>query len=217
MAAGAPGPDDGAVVAALGRPETFDEAADRKAEASRLRRSRQTVLNLTLSLAASLGVVLFLVLVVVRPDQPPRDAIDYAQVAADAQPTTDEPLIVPALPDDWTANHAALERGSDGVAAWYVGFVTPKTQFVALTQGVGANSTWLDARLRNAQANGELSVEGVPWLLYSQRDDKDAGNLAFAMTTMAGDSTIILSGTATDEEFVAMATSIADDIMELSE
>ena len=56
------------IVAELGRPETPEETANRKAERSRLHRSNQTALNLVAALIVCLVVVLLIVLVVVRPD-----------------------------------------------------------------------------------------------------------------------------------------------------
>src|SRR5690606_24284365 len=53
---------------------TAEEAA---AERRRQRRNRQTVFNLVIAMVASLGVMLFLVLVVVRPEPAPRAPIDY--------------------------------------------------------------------------------------------------------------------------------------------
>ena len=88
-----------AVVAELGRPETPEEYAARKAEASRLRRSRQTTKNLWLSILATLVVVLGLVLIVPRGDMKLTPDVDYAAVAADAQGTVDVPLAVPELGD----------------------------------------------------------------------------------------------------------------------
>ena len=49
------------VVAELGRPETAEETAARKAENSRNHRSRQTVNNLVYSLLATLGIVVVIV------------------------------------------------------------------------------------------------------------------------------------------------------------
>ena len=57
------------IVAELGRAETPGETAERKAAASATRRSGQTALNLFIAVLASLGVVAFVVVVVVRPDQ----------------------------------------------------------------------------------------------------------------------------------------------------
>ena len=73
------------IVAELGRPETPQETADRRAAAAAKRRSNQTVFNLVIATVASLGVVLLLVLVVVRPDPGPAEPIDVAAIAADAR------------------------------------------------------------------------------------------------------------------------------------
>ncbi|MEO7348435.1 MAG: DUF4245 domain-containing protein, partial [Terrimesophilobacter sp.] len=77
-------PKEPRVVAELGRPETPQEAADRRAEASRVRRQSKTFVNLVIALLASLAVVAVVVLVVVRPDAAPREPIDYAAIAAEA-------------------------------------------------------------------------------------------------------------------------------------
>ena len=55
------------VVAELGRPETSQETADRKAESSRLYRVRKTPSNLVWALLVSLGVVLVMVMITPRP------------------------------------------------------------------------------------------------------------------------------------------------------
>src|SRR5690606_28187846 len=57
------------IVAELGRAETPQETAERKAAASATRRTNQTALNLFIAVLASLAIVAFLVMVVVRPDQ----------------------------------------------------------------------------------------------------------------------------------------------------
>src|SRR5688500_11645950 len=122
-----------AIVAELGRPETPQETADRKAATSRKHRANQTLLNLVVALVASLAIVLFLVLVVVRPASAPVDPVDYVAVAADAQAGATEPLIAPVLPPGWYANDARFGTTAE-VATWYIGLITPSTQFIALNQ-----------------------------------------------------------------------------------
>ena len=75
-----------AIVAELGRPETPEETAARKAENSRKRRANQTAFNLIVATIASLGIVLFLVVVVVRPNPEPAPGIEYVTIAAQSQP-----------------------------------------------------------------------------------------------------------------------------------
>ena len=199
------------IVAELGRPETPEETAARKAENSRRHRSNQTLLNLVVALVASLGIVLFLVVVVVRPDQATIASIDYQAVAADAQGATTEPLIAPELPPGWTSNSAQYGQKSE-VLDWYVGFVTPTTQFIALDQGIEANPTWLAGILENAKSTGAVSIGGLDWAIYDQRTAKDPGNFAYAMSAVSGDSTIVLHGTAPTDEFQLLAGAIAAQI-----
>ena len=67
-------------------------------DAAAQRRARQTVINLGLSLAATLGIVLALVLIVPRDDSNRIQPVDFKDIAAGAVETTGLPLIVPELP-----------------------------------------------------------------------------------------------------------------------
>jgi hypothetical protein len=207
------------VVAELGRPETPEETAARKAENSRKHRANQTLINLVYSLAATLAVVVVLVLVVVRPEAPPRDPVNYALIAEQSQPQASQPLVVPALPPEWVANSATLRTGSDGILSWYIGLITPapNQQFIALTQGIDANPTWVDALLSSSVSTGSEEIEGVTWQVFDNRGtastgDKIPGNLAYAMVATVGANTYILNGTATVADFRTVATSISSSI-----
>lgn len=208
-------PQNPRIVAELGRPETSQETADRKSASSRRHRENQTMLNLVIALVASLAVVLFIVLVVVRPDQPPAKSVDFAANAAQIQPTIDEPLAVPALPSGWSSNASTFETGADGVTVWYVGLLTPGGQYIGMKQGIEANPSWLATQLKNTIATGTRTVDGIRWDVYDQRDARDdRGNLAYAMTTTIGASTVVLFGTADDTEFEVLATAVAADLGE---
>lgn len=207
-----PRPKPPAVVAELGRPETPEETAARKAENSRKHRANQTLRNLLWSLAASLGLMILIVVVVVRPAQPERPAVDFASIAAEAQPTIDEPLAVPVVPPQWDSNNADLGEARDGVSTWYIGFITPSSQFIALSQGIDANPTWLVTLLDQHLATGTETIDGRDWTVYNARDSDDPGNLAYAMVTEAGDSTYVLYGTADDNEFRTLAASVGSEI-----
>lgn len=201
------------IVAELGRAETPAEIAERKAAASRKHRVNQTALNLVLALGASLGIVILLVLVVVRPDAGPRASIDYAEIAATAQGAVDEPLVVPTLPEGWGANRAELETAAaDGVTAWRVGFITPDTQYIALDQGIEANPSWVSDRVVSARSDTTVQIGGLDWQVYDRRDVDDPGNVAYALVTESGGSTIVLSGTASDDEFAVLAQAVAEEL-----
>lgn len=200
--------DERPVVAELGRPETPEETAARKAETSRRHRANQTLLNLVVALIGSLLVVVFLVAVVVRPAPAPAEGIDYATVASQAQVDSSEPLLAPVLPPGWSANDARFQT-TQQVPTWYIGFLTPGEQYIGLDQGIGANPTWQAALLNNAKQSGTVTIEGVEWTIFDQRDASDPGNYAYSLATTHGESTVLLHGSASDDEFALLATAIA--------
>lgn len=200
-----------AIVAELGRPETADETAERKAENSRKHRANQTALNLIGATVASLAIVAFLIIVVVRPTPAPAASIDYQTVASQAQVNSQEPLLAPVLPDTWKANDARFETRQQ-VPTWYIGFVTPQTQFIALNQGITANPTWQAAVLENSPKTGSVLIDGITWTEYDRRASSSPGNFAYSLSTTSGASTIVLHGTADQSEFEALATALSVEL-----
>lgn len=186
------------------------EAAPTVAERRAARRANQTTFNLVLALLASLGIVLFLVVVVVRPDVAPR-TVDFEQIGTEAQRGVDEPLAVPDLPEGWTANRAEfVGTPSDGVARWEIGFLTPEGQYIGLVQGIEANPSWLADQVRSASPGATERIGGLTWQSYDRRDVDDPGNLEYALVTTTGASTIVLGGTASDAEFADLAAAVAE-------
>ena len=202
------------VVAELGRPETPEETAARKVEDSVKHRQRQTVRNLVASLLASLAVVVMIVLIVPRSDKPIERDVDVPAVAAQAQAGIDQQLAVPVLPEGWRSNDASLRQSeADGVTAWYAGYLTPSDEYAGMYQGLGANPTWTAELLANTIATGVVTIDGVEWTLYDNREsDADVGNARYGLVTEAGESTFVLLGTADPEEFETLARAIVPAI-----
>ena len=202
------------VVAELGRPETPEETAARKAENSLKHRQRQTPKNLVLALGASLLVVLVIVLLVPRSDAPLDRDVDVRSIAQQAQIASDDPLAVPTLPEGWRANAAELRTSSvDDVTAWYVGYLTPSDEYLGMYQGIEANPTWVAGLLARTPATGTTTIDGVEWTVYDNRHTSvDVGNAKYGLTTEAGDSTFVLLGTATPGEFESLATALVPTI-----
>ncbi|ROP64729.1 uncharacterized protein DUF4245 [Curtobacterium sp. PhB130] len=201
------------IVAELGRPETAEETWARKDTARRARRQHQTAFNLVLALIASLGIVVFLVAVVARPDSTVDRDVDYRQVASQAD-VPGVTLAAPALPSSYTSNRADYkDRAADGVDVWTVGFLTPDDQFVGLQQGIGANPTWVANQLDQHAATGSRTISGTKWTVYDRRDEgKDAGNQAYSLVATFGKSTIVLAGTADEKSFTTIATAVAKQL-----
>ncbi|GAA1836744.1 DUF4245 domain-containing protein [Agromyces salentinus] len=202
------------VVAELGRPETPEETAARKARNSHNHRARQTTRNLVYALLASLVVVLVIVLAVPRSNEALERDVDVAAVAEQAQAGSDQPLAVPELPDGWSANAAELRRSeTDGVTAWYTGYVTPENEYLGMHQGLDANPTWVAGLLARTLATGTVELDGVDWTVYDNRESpEDLGNARYGLTTEAGGTTFVLVGTATDAEFATMAAALTPTI-----
>lgn len=200
------------VVAELGRPETPDEIADRRAESSRRHRANQTLVNLVLAIGASLVVVVVLVLVVVRPGpSPDANRVDYRQTASQAQAAVQTPLASPALPSGWWANRAELNQPADQVTTWEIGLITPASHYVGLTQGIKADQTWVADAVHKLQPTGSRRYGGLDWRVYDHRTA--GGDVDYALVAASGDSTVVLTGsTATDSEFATVATAVGKDL-----
>lgn len=196
------------IVAELGRPETAEETAARKAEASRLRRSNQTLLNLVIALVASLAVVLVLVLVVVRPTAPEVKPVDYKAAAEQSQGSVSEPLAVPQLPRGWSANRATVDTDAAGIETWNIGLLTPGHQYIGLVQGIRADRSLVSAAVQQTPSTGKTSLGGASWLLYDRRESSSPGNYAYAMSTVVGGSSFVLHGTASTKEFHVLAAAV---------
>jgi hypothetical protein len=207
-----------AIVAELGRPETPEETAARKAKNSADHRNRQTINNLVYSLIATLALVAVVVLVVPRGNpSATKPSVDYTTIAQQAQGSEPDRLLVPKLPTTWTSNNAELRtKTSDGVDSWYIGLITPKQQFIGITQGFHANDSWVSDQVNRSRIKGTQPIDGVTWDVYDNRaSGSDSGNVAYALVTASGDSTIIVFGTADDAEFRTVASSLAGQIRTL--
>ncbi|MGX5696309.1 DUF4245 domain-containing protein [Agromyces soli] len=203
------------VVAELGRPETPEETAARKAENSRKHRQRQTLKNLVLALAASLGVMLVIVLLVPRSSTPLDRDVDVAAVAAQAQAGFSDELAAPELPAGWRANAAEVRSSTaDEVTAWYVGYLTPGDEYIGMYQAAGANPSWVSTQLARTLPTGSTAVDGIDWTVYDNResDADDLGNAKYGLVAETGGQTVVLVGTASPEEFAELAAALAPTI-----
>ena len=202
--------DDGPrVVAELGRPETPEETAARKAESSRKHRANQTLFNLLIATGTSLALVLVIVLVVVRPDQPEREPVDPAAIAADAGEIAPW-LSVAETPGDWSANDARIRTGADGITTWRVGYLTDSSRFISVTQGIDANETWVATVLELQPATGTTVIGGREWTVYDDRADEEAGNLAYSLVAWVGTDALVLSGSADPDDFEELAAAVLE-------
>ena len=211
------------IVAELGRPATPQDIADRRAASRKFRMGNQTTTNLLIAIGATLLVMAFLIVVVVRPDQgSSRPAVDWQAEAAAIQSSAPGPILSPELPEGWTANRAAYGEVEDATS-WVIGFLTPNGAYIALEQGFDVSGQWL--RTAAGVTDDDLVLEaptalvgGRDWWMLDRRADEDApGNHPFVLATTAGPATVVLHGTAADEEFAVLADAIRTQLDQLDD
>jgi hypothetical protein len=202
------------VVAELGRPETPEETADRKAESSRVYRASQNTRNLVAALIVTVAVVAVIVFAVPRGQPPAREPIDVAAIAERVGVAEGRSLVVPEVPDEWQVNAAAVE--GSGPRAWTIVYAAD-TWFLRVAQGFDADPAWPTRVLSGATVDGTTTIGGVTWDRYDIPDPSRAGNISAALSAPAGDDTVLIygkAGTATLEQAAAAA---APSILELRE
>ena len=186
-------------------------------DAAAKRRARQTVINLALSLAATLGIVLITVLGVPRDDSARHNAVDYKAEGVAASESSNLPILLPELESGWWANNTrwtAPTAAKDGVATWYAGFVGPKNQFIGMTQAFGTNPTWVALQLLNSVQTGTKTTGRIEWTVWqaAQLSDppKTRDHVWSASLTGKNDSqtTLLIYGTATEAEFTKFANAL---------
>lgn len=180
-------------------------------DAAAKRRARQTLINLLLSLGATIGVMLVLILAVPRDDSNRVQAVDYKELAAQAASQAPGPLLVPAIPVDWYSNSARFRSATqDGVATWYAGFVGPNSEFIALTQGFDVNQTWLQIQLEASKPTEEVVLGNSTWEIFeSTKENNPQKSKDFLMVLEYDSNAVLVYGVAPREQLEEFATQLS--------
>lgn len=201
------------VVAELGRPETPQETAERKALSSYTYRSSQTFRHLIAALLVTVAVVVVVVLGVPRGTITPADDIDVVAEAQKMSEAYDRTVLAPDLPADWGVNSAQIE--GDDVSAWTIVYVPDDTSYLRVAQAFDPDPSWVSRTLSGATPEGTVTVAGITWDEYEITDPADAGNVSYALSTGAGADQVLLYGTADAVTTAVAAEAVADQIREL--
>ena len=57
-----------------------------------------------------------------------------------------------------------------------------------------------------------MTIGDRVWQVFDRRDVQDPGNFAYILTTVSGESTIVLHGTAVDAEFETLAAAVGAEL-----
>lgn len=198
------------VVAELGRPETANETAARKAESSRVYRSSQTARNLVAALIVTVAIVAVIIFIVPRGTPGPQDPIDVAAAAERVAASEGRPAIAPDVSDYWTVNRAVIQ--SEGsVRSWTIVYA-PADQdergFLRVAQGFDADAAWPARVLSGAAPSETIAIDGVVWDRY-ELDPARTGNISVALSTVAGPDTVLIYGIADDDALRDLAASVS--------
>lgn len=205
------------VVAHLGRPETPQEAADRKAESSRRYRSSKTFRNLIAALIVTVGVVLVVVAAVPRGEPAPRPDIDVPALAAEMQSDLGRPVLSPSLGEGWRVNQASTE-GVGGTEAWTMVYVrSGESGFLRVAQGFEADETWVGQVLDGTRSTETTEIDGITWNVYRPSNPSGTGNIDYALATPAGPDYVLVYGDAAPETAALAAASVTSQIEQLRE
>lgn len=210
------------VVAEIGRPETAEETAARKAEFSKNYRASQTTRNLIAALVATLAVVAIVVFGVPRGQVAAPPPIDLTMLAGEASAAMSRPVLVPEIADDWQVNRAELEGGP--TAVWDV-TIAPSGDdergFLRIAQAFGTDITWASFRLDNTAPVGTVTIDGREWDEFRLRNPEQSANISYALGTQAGSDYVLVYGALPNADtpeataaFVATLTAQIDALTE---
>ena len=183
------------------------------------RRAKQTANNLLYSMLATAAVVVVMVIITPRPTQSLLQPVKYEQVAKMAAKSTGKPVLAPPLlGKGWYSNSASWNtKTSDGVDNWYLGFVGPQDQYVALTQAYGTNPTWSVFQLKGDMPAGARKIGGRTFTVWkstttnSPRLSHDYA-LVTDITTATGTDQVIVFGTAHYATLTRFAALVAHNL-----
>ncbi|MEV4900760.1 DUF4245 domain-containing protein [Citricoccus sp. NPDC055426] len=177
---------------------------------SQAKRAGQSSRAMVLSVLATLGIALLVVLL--NPPNAEREresTVDVATTAEQASATAGFTATAPAVPEDWSANFARWNgAGTDQVEFWEAGYLTTEEDFAGFKQTTQANPTWLSQQMDNAPATGTRSVDGTQWDLFEPVDGD-----RYLVGEVDG-TTIVVSSSGALDDLDTLASAIQHDLQE---
>lgn len=205
------------IVAEIGRAETPEETAARKAEFSKNYRASQTFRNLIAALIITLAVVAIVIFGVPRGQPATEHKVDLPAIAADVESTMERPVLVPELSDFWRVNAAQLEGGATTV--WDITLAPADEDergFIRIAQAFDDDASWAPQVLDGTAATDTAQIGGLEWDVYSL-GGKSESNVNYAIGTQAGDDYILLYGSRSADSTAKLAESLIPQIRTISE
>jgi hypothetical protein len=162
-------------------------------------RTKRGVRDLVLSLAVVGVFVAFLYAVVWRPAPDPVRVVDPTLQLEAARAQADYPVLAPlGLSSQWRPTSARFEAAGGDATTWFLGYVTPEDQYVALAQTDGDADAFIAAQTLEGRPDGERVIAGEAWQQYVADDQR-------SLVRTADGSTTVVTGTVDYAQLQAFA------------
>ncbi|WP_342022353.1 DUF4245 domain-containing protein [Arthrobacter citreus] len=170
------------------------------------KRANATVIGMLIATGITLLLVLVPVLLNPAPKASTRN-VNVQQIAVQAAGDAGYAPLAPKLPEGWSSNYARWEaNNSSGVPLWEVGYITPNTEFIRLSETNAGNPTWIAQVSGDSMVAGERTAGGKTWEL---RDSADGDA---SMVLEHDGLTVVLTGEADLAEFDVLAEAVVRDL-----
>jgi len=176
--------------------------------AAAAKRANASVIGMIVALVLSIAAFLPVVLMNPTPKSDGyRPDVNVGAIARNAEGVAGFTPVAPDTGDTFRSNYARWESGSGtGVAAWEVGYLTPKESFIGLVQTRQSNPTWLQQQTKSAPVTGTRNAGGRDWQL------RDTGKGEKSMVLDYRGTTVVLTGPAQLEEFSVLAAAVVKSL-----
>lgn len=157
-------------------------------------RAKRGVSSLLLSMGAVTVAVLLLYAVVWRPTPDDIRTVDPTlQLQAARAQASYEVLAPTGLSTEWKPTSARFEATPAGATTWFLGYVTPDRQYVAVAQTDGDPGAFVAEQTISGTPDGEQTVDGAVWTRYVADDQR-------SLVRTAGGATTVVTGTVTYDQ-----------------
>ncbi len=160
-------------------------------------RTKRGLRDLVLSLAVVGIFVAFLFAVVWRPAPEAVKVVDPTLQLDAARAQASYDVLAPeGLSPDWKSTSARFEANEDGSTTWFLGYVTPSGQYVALAQTDGPESEFVQEQTLDGVPDGQRDVAGEQWRQYLSGGQR-------SLVTSSQGATTVVTGTVSYDELAS--------------
>ncbi|NAZ81923.1 DUF4245 family protein [Kineococcus sp. R8] len=154
------------------------------------------VRSMVISMAVILGIVMAVVLLLPRPNSIQQPAADVPNAASGGVRTLSFTPPVPLGLDGWEATSAEVNRSTDDIRTWHVGYRTAAGKYVSIEVARDVTPAWQRAQIAGGSADGEQTIDGETWqrFLQPERDRHSLVREQGGVTVIAtgeGDYTVL--------------------------